>query len=62
MKHNNDITIPEDYQEGFVREQMKIKLSVPRKSFDRPAYYGTIAQVNSGHLDERSNRDIQYNS
>lgn len=57
MKISTDITIPEDYQEGFVKEQMKMRLSVPRKSFDRPAYYGTVAQVK--HVDD--NKITDYN-
>ena len=57
MKHNNDITIPEDYQEGYVKEQMKMRLSSARKSFDRPAYFGTVAQA--GHVDD--NKITDYN-
>lgn len=54
-----DITIPEDYQPGYVRDQMTQRLAGPRRWLDRPAFYGTPAQV--GGIDKNKKDDYSNN-
>lgn len=60
MKTHTNIIIPSDIQgESQFKQHLEEDLSKCRRWFDRPAYYGTIAQVNDGHLDEKKKEDIE---